>query len=137
MQLTYKGPEYKDDRNAFRRLTYKNLAGLARNPMGVRMEIAAAGHPNYFRVVEGDRADMALSGKLTPPTPRVVTADHPVNLGIASNIRRGMVVVHSPTHAKVTVLRAAIARQSGQTIHEVANHKTGKKFLAKESDLKG
>jgi hypothetical protein len=127
------GPEYTN-RSGFRALGYTTLAGIAQNPGQLPMIRAMAGHPDVVQgVLSEDQASAALAN--IAASNRV--GGMPSSGIIASPVFiRGRVVKHAPSGKRVTIIRASIGRRDGENLHEVVDQRSGKKFTARESNLK-
>ena len=115
-----------EDKSGFRHLSYKTLASIASGgAMALRMEIMAAHHPD---VVPGVMSEETAEAFRSRSTGRVGSASNLQNPN--SIFGRGKIVIHVPTHKKVTIIQA-----SGDGRLQVID-KHGKKFLANKNNLK-
>jgi len=124
------GSELKDN-VGFSKLSYKTLAAIASGGvMSLRMTIAAAGHPDVIQKspLSDEEAEIIVRANMAKRVGQGTTQGNTPS--ISGMFTRGKIVVHAPTGKKVTVIRA-----SGEGRLEVID-KSGKKFLAKESNLK-
>jgi hypothetical protein len=123
-----------DNTRGFRYLSYQTIAKLAQNPGQLAMIRAAAGHPDVVKsVMSEDQAEAALAQIRAANAGKVATSGRSISAG---TFVRGRIYRHKPTGRKVTIIHAAAGRKDGETVHEVVDGKTGKKFYARESNLK-
>jgi hypothetical protein len=116
---------------SYRRASYKCLADLAQNPGQLAMIRAAAGHSDVVQgVITEEQAQFARSQIRAATTGKAgVRAVNP-------SFARGKIFRHKPSGRKVTIIRAAASQKNGEVQHEVIDGASGKKFLARESNLK-
>jgi hypothetical protein len=118
----------------YTRRSYAALVDLAQNPSELSVIRAAAGHPDVVQgIMSEDVAQAALAN--------IAAANRSTKVRTFGTdgqeaFRRGQIVHHKPSGRKVTVIRASAARKEGERCHEVIDAKSGKKFLARESNLK-
>jgi hypothetical protein len=120
-------------RGAFRDLQYTTLARIAQDPSSLAMIRAAAHHPDVVQgvmseeIAETARAQIAAAnrGRELKPGERV-----------GSIFARGKIMKHVPSGHRVTIIEAYSGKKNGEKLHTVTDQKTGKKFLAKESNLR-
>lgn len=123
-----------DNTVGFRYLGYQTLAKLAQNPGQLAMLRAAAGHADVVRsVMSEDQAEAALAQIRAANGGKVSTSGR---AAAAGTFVRGRIFRHKPSGRKVTIIQAAAGRKDGETVHEVVDGKTGKKFYARESNLR-
>lgn len=114
--------------------TYTTLADLAQQPEQLSFIRAAAGHPDVVRgVMSEEQAEAALQNIRLANNGKVATVGRSA---AGATYDRGKIMRHKPTGRKVTIIRASAGRKDGERVHEVVDCKTGKKFLARESNLK-
>jgi len=114
--------------------TYSTLADLAQNPGQLAMIRAAAGHPDVVaNVMSEDQAEAALANIRAANKSKVKTVGRESG---SADFSRGRILRHKPSGRKVTIIRASAGSKNGEPVHEVVDGKTGKKFLARQSNLK-
>jgi hypothetical protein len=122
--------------NSFRGVGYKTLAGIAQQPESLRSEIMASGHPDVGRFMTEEQAEVARQNIARATGTKISNVSASTSVG--DIFARGKIVLHKPTGHKVTIIRAYAGKdkESGSKLHEVVSNKSGKKFLAKEHNLK-
>jgi len=121
--------------NSFRGLGYSTLAKIANDdPQALRFQIMAAHHPDVVQGVISEEQAAAARANIAAAN-RGAKSGNKVAVD-GGTFARGKVMLHRPSQTKVTIIQAAAGRKEGETVHEVVNNKTGKKFLARQSNLK-
>lgn len=119
---------------SYRSFTYVALADLAQHPEQLAMIRAAAGHPDVVPgVMSEQQAEAALQRIKAKNGGRLLLPGQPASHSLYA---RGKMMRHKPSGRKVTIIQASVGKKNGEEQHEVVCVKTGKKFLAKESNLK-
>jgi hypothetical protein len=96
---------------------------------------AAAGHPDIRPdIITGQRAEMALEN--VKAANNAYDGKQRTKQTARPDFARGKIFQHKPTGMKVTIIRAQASRKEGEVQHEVVCAKSGKKFLARESNLR-
>lgn len=119
---------------SYRSFSYVTLADLAQHPEQLPMIRAAAGHPDIVPgVMSEEQAEVALQRIKAKNGGRLLLPGRAASVTVYA---RGKTMRHKPSGRKVTIIRASAGKKNGEEQHEVVCVKTGKKFLAKESNLK-
>jgi hypothetical protein len=117
----------------YSRRSYVALVDLAQNPSQLAMIRASAGHADVVPGVRSEEEAKASLEQISAANRKYSSSEH---VSAAPELQRGRIVRHVPSGRKVTVIRASAGRKNGERLHEVVDAKTGKKFLARESNLK-
>ena len=128
------GPEFTN-RVGYKFLSYQTLAKLAQNPGQLPFIRAAAGHPDVVQAVMSEEQAQAALEQIRAANAGRLPAHGAQRVGTV--FVRGKIFRHKPSGRKVTIIHAAAGRKDGETVHEVVDASTGKKFMARESNLKG
>jgi len=125
------GAEYTD-RSGYRRLGYQTLCALAQNPGQLAFIRAQAHHPDVVPEVLTEEQAQTVRNRLVAGNISVKEAA----ASVSTPFTRGQIVKHTPSGRKVTIIKASAARKGGETLHEVVDASSGKRFLARELNLK-
>ena|ERR1035437_49070 len=119
-------------KQSYQRRGYSSLADIAQNPEQLRMIRAAAGHPDVVSGIRSEEEAQAAIANIRQVNRKIETAGRKAG---ETEFTRGRILRHKPTGRKVTIIRASAGRKDGEKLHEVVDQH-GKKFLARESNLK-